>query len=119
MERYSTKKMLIFRAALIKVIMRLFFSEILVLFAILFALPSCNDDKNPAQQYGNTMVQTYKNAKTFDKKVNVQQVRRSIQEFYAANNRYPSDLSEVSAFNGVELKSDNYDYNPVTGTLTE
>lgn len=90
----------------------------IVLFLMTFGLASC-DDKNPAQQYGNTMVQSLKNARKLDNKVNVQEVRKSIQEFYAANGRYPADLNEISAFNGMTLKSDQYEYNPETGTLTE
>jgi hypothetical protein len=80
---------------------------------------SCSDEKKAAQQYGNTIMQPYKSAQKLDAKVNVAQVRKSIQEFYAANGRYPSDLNEVSAFNGIELKSDNYDYSPVDGTLVK
>lgn len=90
-----------------------------IILAALVALVSCTDDKNPAQQYGNAMVQSLKSAKKLDNSVNVQQVQRSIQEFYAANGRYPADLNEVSAFNGITLKSDNYDYNPATGSITE
>jgi hypothetical protein len=90
-----------------------------ILLGSLLALVSCTDDKNPAQQYGNTMVQSYKSAQKLDNKVNVQQVQKSIQEFYAANGRYPADLNEVSAFNGIALKSDNYDYNPATGRIME
>jgi hypothetical protein len=92
---------------------------IVLLFGIQLALSSCTDEQNPAKQYGDTMAHSYKNAKTFDNKVNVQQVQKSIQEFYVANNRYPADLNELSAFNGISLKSDNYDYNPTTGTLTD
>jgi len=91
-------------------------------FAMLFvslALVSCSDEKNPAKQYGDTMVQSLKSAKSIDNKVNVEEVRKSIQEFYAANGRYPADLNEVAAFNGMTLKSDKYNYDPTTGTLTE
>ena len=84
-----------------------------------FALASCSDDKNPAQQYGNTMIQSYKSARKLDSTVNVQQVRKSIQEFNAANGRYPADLNEVSSFNSISLKSDHYDYDSTTGTITE
>jgi hypothetical protein len=94
-------------------------SGIVLLIGILIALSSCTDEQNPAKQYGNTMAQTHKNAKTFDNKVNVQQVQKSIQEFYAANNRYPSDLNELSAFNGITLRGNNYDYDSTTGLLTE
>ncbi len=90
-----------------------------IILAAVALLVSCTDDKNPVQQYGNTMVQSLKSAKKLDASVNVQQVRKSIQEFYAANGRYPADLNELSSFNGMTLKSDNYDYDPATGTLTE
>jgi hypothetical protein len=96
--------------------MKLFFAGF-VLVSSLPMLVSCND--NPAQQYGNTMTQSYKSAQKLDAKVNIQQVQKSIQEFYAANGRYPVDLNELSSFNGLTLKSDNYDYNPVDGTLVE
>lgn len=82
-------------------------------------LVSCKDDKNPVQQYGNTMVQSLKSAKKLDAAVNVQQVQKSIQEFNAANGRYPADLNELSAFNGIMLKNDHYDYDPATGSITE
>jgi sulfatase maturation enzyme AslB (radical SAM superfamily) len=81
-------------------------------------LVSC-EDKNPAQQYGNTMVDSLKTTKKVEKKVNVLEVQKSIQEYYAANGRYPSDLNEIAAFNGIVLESDNYSYNPESGTLTE
>ena len=94
-------------------------SGIVLLISILIAFSSCTDEQNPAKQYGNTIAQTYKNAKTFDTKVNVQQVQKSIQEFYAGNNRFPTNLNELSAFNGITPKSDNYDYDSATVTLTE
>lgn len=85
----------------------------------LFALASCESQNNPAQQYGNTMVHSLQSAKKLDSTVNVLEVKKSIQEFYAANGGYPADLDELSAFNGMALKRDNYDYDPATGNLTE
>jgi hypothetical protein len=92
---------------------------VMMMMILFVTLASCKDDKNPAQQYGNTMVQSYKKAKDVDSTVNIQQVRKSIQEFYTANGRYPADLNELATFNGMTLKSDKYEYNPATGTLTE
>jgi hypothetical protein len=92
---------------------------LLVSFIALFSLVSCSDDKNPAQQYGNTMMQSYKSAQKLDAKVNVQQVQKSIQEFNAANGRYPADLKELISFSGLMLKSDQYCYDPASGALTE
>ncbi|HEY6010883.1 MAG TPA: hypothetical protein VIX18_05375 [Nitrospirota bacterium] len=95
------------------------YTKFIVTTLLVLTAASCSDDKNPAQQYGNTMVQSYKTAQKLDAKLNVQQVRKSIQEYYAANNKYPADLNELSAFCGITLKSDNFDYNPTTGELTE
>jgi hypothetical protein len=81
-------------------------------------IASCNNDQNPAQ-YGNTLVQPLKSAKKLDATVNVLEVKKSIQEFYAANGRYPADLNELSTFNGLTLKSDQFDFDPATGNLTE
>jgi hypothetical protein len=79
---------------------------------------SCSDDKNSAQQYGNTMMQSYKSARKLDVKVNIQQVQKSIREYFAANGRYPADLNELSSFSGLTLNSNKYDYNPSNGSLT-
>jgi len=77
------------------------------------------DEKNPAQQYGNTMVESAKSARKLDATVNVQQVKKSILEFHEANGRFPSDLDEVTRFNGMSLKSDKYEYDPETGRIFE
>jgi len=81
-------------------------------------IAACTDEKNPAQQYGNTMVQTYRNVQKFENKVDLQQADKSLQEFYAANGRYPVDLNELSHFSGLALDSEQYDYNATTGSLT-
>ena len=65
------------------------------------------------------MTQSYKSAQKLDSKVNLLEVRKTIQEFYAANGRYPADLIELSGFNGITLKDDKFEYEPATGTLVE
>jgi hypothetical protein len=90
-----------------------------MMLGLLLFLAACTDEKNPAQQYGNSMVQTYKNTQKFEKKVDLQQAQKSIQEFYAANGRYPADLKELSGFNGLILDAEQYDYNSANGTLTQ
>ncbi len=65
------------------------------------------------------MVQSLKSAKKLDATVNVLEVKKSIQAFYATNGRYPAELNELSTFNGMTLKSDEFDYDPATGNLSE
>ena len=89
-----------------------------MLLCLALVLAACSDEKNPAQQYGNSMVQTYKSAQKFEKKVDLQQAQKSIQEFYAANGRYPADLKELTGFNGLVLDAEQYEYNATTGSLT-
>jgi len=88
----------------------IFLGSVLILLA-------CSDEKNPAQQYGNAMVQTYKNAQKFEKKIDLQQAQKSIQEFYAANGRYPADIKEIASFSGLNLDAERYDYDPSSGVL--
>jgi hypothetical protein len=98
--------------------MKRVFPRWIIPLGLCLALFACTDDKNPAQQYGNTIVQPLKTTKSVEQKVNVLTVQKSIQEYHAANGRYPADLNEVAAFNGMILESDKYDYDPATGTLT-
>jgi hypothetical protein len=95
------------------------YAEGAVLLVSLLIMMSCTDEKNPVQQYGNTMTQSYKSAQKLDSKVNSLEVRKSIQEFYAGNGRYPADLNELQGFNGITLKGDTYEYDAVNGTLVE
>ncbi len=90
---------------------------LVILLSSMILIVSCND--NPAQQYGTTMTQSYKSVQKLDATVNLQQVQKSIQEFYAANGKYPADLNELSTTSGLTLKNDTYVYNPANGTLTE
>ena len=94
-------------------------AKLLIFCILIISIAACEKDKTSPQQYGNTMVQSLKAAKSVESKVNVEEVRKSIQAFNAANGRYPADLNELSTFNGITLKSDNYDYDPTTGNLSE
>jgi hypothetical protein len=87
--------------------------------AIAGTLASCTEENDPVQQYGNSRLQALHVAKKTARTANLQQVRRTIQEFRAANDRYPADLDELSRVSNVTLKNDEYEYDPATGTLTE
>ena len=87
----------------------------LFLVSLIMAFPSC---KNPLEQYGDTVVDTYKRSQTIEKKESVQNLQRSIQAFQATNGRYPNDLKELEEFNGNKLDYTRYEYNPSTGIIT-
>jgi len=91
----------------------------MVLFGVCFLFFACDDAKKASEQTGAAIVQPLITTRNTEKKVNVLQVQKSIQEFNAANGRYPADLDEVAKFNGIILESDKYEYDPATGTLTQ
>jgi len=99
--------------------MKLTNTGLVVLSILLCGVVSCSEEKNTVRKYGDTLTQSLKNTRKFDKDLNVEQLRKSIQEFNGANGRYPADLGELSSFSGLTLKSDNYEYDPANGTLTE
>lgn len=84
-----------------------------ILLAACLACLACD----PAEQYGKTPMEPLKATKRVESRVDLQTVRRSVQEFQAANGRYPADLSELAAFNGVVVESDAYSYDPATGAV--
>ncbi len=83
-----------------------------------FALFSCKDEKNPVQQYGDTLVHGYKSAQKVEKDANLQQAQRSVYEFQAANGRYPADLRELAEFAKSPIDANKYNYDPATGSIT-
>ncbi len=89
----------------------------IILIALGLSTAACTDDA--VQPSGPTIFHPLKTTKSVEKRVNVHEVQKSIQEFYAASGRYPADLNEVAAFNGITLDSDDYVYDPATGTLTQ
>jgi hypothetical protein len=91
----------------------------IILFGSCFLSTACTDQKNAAEQRGSAIVQPLVTTRSVEKKVNVLEMQKSIQEYYAANGRYPADLNEVAAFNGMTLERDRYVYDPATGALAQ
>jgi hypothetical protein len=91
-----------------------------ILCTLFLSLPllSCQDEKNPVQQYGDTLVHGYKSAQKVEKDANLQQLQRSAYEFQAANGRYPADLKELGEFTKITIDSNKYNYDPATGGVT-
>ena len=91
-----------------------------MLCTLLLSLPllSCKDEKNPVQQYGDTLVHGYQSAQKVEKDANLRQVQRSVYEFHATNGRYPADLKELEAFTKSPIDAGKYNYDPATGNIT-
>ncbi|MDH5201986.1 MAG: hypothetical protein OEZ31_09215 [Nitrospirota bacterium] len=89
---------------------------LLLLFLVCFTLTftSC---KNPVEEYGDTVIKTYKGTQQFGKEVSLKQLQESIKAFHAAHGRYPKDLEEIRNFTGLNLDGDKYDYDPSLGII--
>ncbi|HXX56941.1 MAG TPA: hypothetical protein VEI96_02945 [Thermodesulfovibrionales bacterium] len=74
--------------------------------------------KNPAEQYGDRLMKTYKDSEKFGDKTSIQNLQESIKAFQAANGRYPNDLKELADFAGIPLDSNKYTYDPSTGIIS-
>ena len=86
----------------------------LLFFFLVCCMLSFTSCKNPVEEYGDTVIKTYKGTQQFGKEVELKQLQESIKAFHAAHGRYPKDLEEISNFTGLTLDNDKYDYDPST-----
>jgi hypothetical protein len=87
--------------------------------AILSVIVFACESKNSLEQSGDTLIKTYKNTQQFGDKTSLQNLQESIKAFSAAHGRYPNDLKELEEFTGVTLDSSKYEYDPLTGKMTQ
>lgn len=86
------------------------------LIVVMGSCASC-DSKNPVEQYGDTVIKSYKNTQKTMSGVEIQKLQESIRTFQSMNGRFPNDLKELSDFVGSPLDSNRYHYDPSTGTI--
>jgi hypothetical protein len=99
----------------LKKILQLFFSLILVL----VFLSACEEKpKNPVSEYGDALVSSYKKGQRAGETGNLEAVRKTVEAYHAANDRYPQSLDEIKDMIGSKIDLSKYDYNPENGTVT-
>ena len=94
---------------------RLFFAVV-----ILAVILACDEKpKNPAAEYGNTMINSYQKGKQAGVEGNLDAVKNAVQAYNAANDKYPPNLDEIKPLlGGSEMDFSKYDYNPENGVVT-
>ena len=94
---------------------RLFFAVV-----ILSVIVACDEKpKNPVAEYGDAMINSYQKGKQAGVEGNLDAVRKAIQAYHAANDKYPQNLDEIKPLlGGSEVDFSKYDYNPENGTVT-
>jgi hypothetical protein len=73
--------------------------------------------KNPVEEYGTGLLNSYERSKGAARASDLDTLRRTISAFKASNGRYPESLDEAAAFMGAEIDPDLYDYDPETGRI--
>lgn len=93
--------------------MRILFLVVLLLFLI-----SCDQKpKNPVDEYGTVLIDSYKKAQKAGESANLDAVKKSIQAYYASNDKYPDNLDEIKSFINSDIDLSKYDYNAENGTV--
>ncbi|UCG79327.1 MAG: hypothetical protein JSV21_05760 [Nitrospirota bacterium] len=82
-------------------------------------LMSCKDSSNPADRYGETVVDKYISTQEFGEDITLRNLQQAITTFRLTHGRFPEDIDEVSDFSGMPLDADKYDYDPSTGVLSK
>jgi hypothetical protein len=90
-----------------------------IVFVILAIIGFGCESKNSLEQPGDTLIKTYENTQQFGDKTSLQNLQESIRAFSAAHNRFPADLRELEGFTGVTLDNSKYEYDPLTGKITQ
>ena len=93
---------------------RLFFAVV-----ILAAVLACDEKpKNPVAEYGDAMINSYQKGKQAGEEGNLDAVKKAVQAYHAANDKYPQNLEEIKPLLSAEVDFSKYDYNPENGTVT-
>ena len=93
--------------------------KLLFAVVILFAVLACDEKpKNPAAEYGDTMINSYHKGKQAAEEGNLDAVRKAVQAYHATNDKYPQNLEEIKPLLSSEVDFSKYDYNSESGAVT-
>lgn len=91
-----------------------------ILISLVFlVLAACdNAPKNPIAEQGDRMIRAYDRSKVVRDEASIVSIRTAVQAYYAANGKYPDNLSDVEDLIGSPVDFSKYDYNPQNGSVT-
>ncbi|MBI3377942.1 MAG: hypothetical protein HY035_06025 [Nitrospirae bacterium] len=86
--------------------------------AVLSLIAACDEKpKNPVSEYGDAMINAYKKGQAVKETADLDALRKTIQAYHAANDKYPQSLDDVKELIGAEMDMSKYSYDPQTGTV--
>lgn len=74
--------------------------------------------KNPVSEYGNTMMDSYQKGQQAGEIANLDAVKKAVQSYHAANDKYPQNLEEIKDLIGSQVDFSKYDYEPQSGAVS-
>jgi hypothetical protein len=89
-----------------------------VILALVFFLACDQKPKNPVSEYGDALIGAYKRGQQAGETANLEAVRKTIEAYHAANDRYPQSLDEIKDLIGSNIDLSKYDYNPDNGKVS-
>ena len=93
--------------------------RIILIPVVLSLFVACDEKpKNPVAEYGDAMLNSYKKGQVAGETVNLDAVKKSVQAYHAANDKYPQSLDEIKDMIGARIDLSKYDYNPQTGSVS-
>lgn len=95
--------------------------KLLLGLAVLALIAACDEKpKNPVSEYGDAMIDAYKKAQAVKETADLDAIRKTIQAYHAANDKYPQSLDEIAGLIPIKIGIDTakYDYNPQTGMVS-
>ena len=76
------------------------------------------ENENFVSKYGDSMITAYTKGKQAGITGNLSAVKKTIEAFHAANDRYPESLDEIEHMFGSPIDLSIYDYDPSTGKVS-
>jgi hypothetical protein len=74
--------------------------------------------KNPVSEYSDALIGAHTSAKLAGEAANLDAVKKAVQAYRAANDKYPAVLEDVGDLIGGNVDFSKYDYNPETGKVS-
>lgn len=92
--------------------------RIILIPVVLFFFVACDEKpKNPVAEYGDTMINSYKKGQAAGETLNLDAVKKSVQAYHAANDKYPQTLDEIKDMVGSQIDTTKYVYDAKTGSV--
>ncbi len=82
------------------------------------AVLGCGQEENTVQQAGKTMVQGVTRAKDAKATADLHAIQTAIQEYQAANGRFPDRLEDLPLVQHQHLDLSSFVYDPSTGQVS-